>query len=129
MSSRANPPLPPPPTTAYSPSFLERKTTFNPAHFSATPNNRSSLFWSLQTDSNIGSCDGYKPALVETSATTTAIMTPATIATTTTTYASTPNNNINPSFPPPPPPPPRLLRLRLLFLPTTKMIFIIVPIL
>ncbi len=46
----------------YSPSFGERKKTLNPAHFSAQT--KSSLFWSLQTDSNIGSSENYKPALV-----------------------------------------------------------------
>jgi len=46
----------------YSPSFLERKS-LNPAHFSVPT--KSSLFWSLQSDSNIGSSESYKPALVE----------------------------------------------------------------
>jgi hypothetical protein len=45
----------------YSPSFLERKS-LNPAHFSVPT--RSSLFWSLQSDSNIGSSESYRPALV-----------------------------------------------------------------
>jgi len=47
----------------YSPSFANKKNV-NPAHFSAP--SRTSLFWSLQTDSNIGSSESYKPALVPT---------------------------------------------------------------
>jgi hypothetical protein len=46
----------------YSPSFLERKS-LNPSHFSVPT--KSSLFWSLQSDSNIGSSESYRPALVE----------------------------------------------------------------
>ena len=46
----------------YSPSFLEKKKSLNPAHFSVQT--RSSLFWSLQSDSNIGSSENYRPALV-----------------------------------------------------------------
>lgn len=46
----------------YSPTFAERKKSLNPAHFSVAT--RSSLFWSLQTDSNIGSSENYKPALI-----------------------------------------------------------------
>jgi len=45
----------------YSPSFASMKTS-NPAHFSVPT--QSSLFWSLQSDSNIGDSDNYKPALV-----------------------------------------------------------------
>jgi len=54
----------PPPSMkdAYSPSFAERKKTLNPAHFSVAT--RSSLFWSLQSDSHIGSSENYRPALV-----------------------------------------------------------------
>jgi len=60
------PPPPPPkispsPSLVYSPSFVEKKT-INPAHF--TVPTKSSLFWSLQTDSNIGTSDDYKPALI-----------------------------------------------------------------
>jgi len=53
---------PPPALKAvYSPSFAEKKH-LGPSHFSAPT--RDSLFWSLQTDSNIGSSENYKPALV-----------------------------------------------------------------
>jgi len=54
---------PPPALKAvYSPTFAERKKALNPAHFSVAT--RSSLFWSLQTDSNIGSSENYRPALI-----------------------------------------------------------------
>ncbi|VEU34131.1 unnamed protein product [Pseudo-nitzschia multistriata] len=56
-----NPPAPQ--KNVYSPSFANRKKA-NPAHFSVPT--RSSLFWSLQTDSNIGNSESYKPALVPT---------------------------------------------------------------
>jgi len=50
-----------PSSVIYSPSFADKKT-LNAAHFSVPT--KSSLFWSLQTDSNIGSSESYKPALV-----------------------------------------------------------------
>ena len=62
------PKSPPQTTTVYSPSFLERKKS-NPTHYSAATS-KSSLFWSLQNSTNIGSCDSYKPALVATTSTT-----------------------------------------------------------
>lgn len=62
-------PPPPPPhvppslSDVYNPSFAEKKT-LNPTHFSVPT--KSSLFWSLQTDSNIGTSESYKPALIAT---------------------------------------------------------------
>ena len=61
------PPLAPTPASPndapYSPAFLEKKP-LTPSHFSVPT--KSSLFWSLQTDSNIGTSESYKPALVAT---------------------------------------------------------------
>jgi len=54
-------PVAPKQTTFYSPSFVERKK-MSPTHFSVPT--RSSLFWTLQTDSKIGSSENYRPALV-----------------------------------------------------------------
>ena len=56
--------IPSPQKVVYSPSFLERKTS-NPTHYSARTT-EASLFWSLQSDSNIGSSESYKPALIAT---------------------------------------------------------------
>lgn len=64
------PPLSPPPPPPPLPKFGYTGPTPSPpnagrTHYSAA-NNGSSLFWSLQTETNIGHAEGYKPALVET---------------------------------------------------------------
>jgi hypothetical protein len=50
------------PDQGYSPSFLERKGTATPGQFSLPT--RKSIFWSLQSDSKIGTSDKYSIALV-----------------------------------------------------------------
>jgi hypothetical protein len=55
------PPTLPRPSDAYSPSVLQKKE-MNPLHYSVPT--KESLFWSLQTETNIGNSDHYKPAMV-----------------------------------------------------------------
>lgn len=50
---------------AYTPLIVSAKNTTR-SHFSAENSNEQAFFWSLQTQSHIGSAEAYKPALIET---------------------------------------------------------------